>query len=81
MFDDGPELFDAICGIGVEGVVGKRLDEPYKPGERAWLKVKNRGYWRYPHEMAAIREDRSRPHRDSELSASPYRHHERPADA
>jgi ATP-dependent DNA ligase len=28
MFDDGPELFDAICGIGVEGVVGKRLDEP-----------------------------------------------------
>jgi hypothetical protein len=24
------------------------------PGERAWLKVKNRGYWRYPYEIAAL---------------------------
>ena len=47
VFDDGPGLFDAVCRQGVEGVVGKRLDEPYRPGERGWLKVKNRGYWRY----------------------------------
>ena len=24
----------------------KRLDEPYRPGERRWVKVKNRDYWR-----------------------------------
>jgi bifunctional non-homologous end joining protein LigD len=54
MFEDGPELFDAVCRVGVEGIIGKRLDEPYKPGERGWLKVKNRGYWRYPYEVAAL---------------------------
>jgi hypothetical protein len=28
-------------------VVAKRLNEPYRPGERAWIKHKNRDYWRY----------------------------------
>jgi hypothetical protein len=27
--------------------VAKRLDEPYRPGQRAWVKTKNRDYWRY----------------------------------
>jgi ATP-dependent DNA ligase len=31
----------------LEGVVAKRLNEPYRPGVRAWIKTKNREYWRY----------------------------------
>jgi hypothetical protein len=31
--------------------VAKRLRDPYKPGERGWLKIKNRGYWRFGHEL------------------------------
>ncbi len=40
-------LFDAVCEQELEGVVAKRLNEPYRPGERAWVKTKNREYWRY----------------------------------
>jgi hypothetical protein len=29
-----------------EGVVAKRLDDPYLSRERRWVKVKNRAYWR-----------------------------------
>jgi bifunctional non-homologous end joining protein LigD len=65
IFESGPQLFDAVCREGVEGVVGQRLDEPYKPGERAWLKVKNRRYWRYPYEIAAVQLSRERASRAS----------------
>jgi bifunctional non-homologous end joining protein LigD len=33
-FDDGRALFDAVCRDGHEGIVGKRLRDPYKPGKR-----------------------------------------------
>jgi bifunctional non-homologous end joining protein LigD len=33
-FDDGEALFEATLELGLEGVVAKRLDEPYRPGER-----------------------------------------------
>jgi bifunctional non-homologous end joining protein LigD len=46
-FTDGHALFDAVCEWEMEGVVAKRLHEPYRPGERAWVKTKNREYWRY----------------------------------
>jgi bifunctional non-homologous end joining protein LigD len=46
-FGDGEALFDAICAQELEGVVAKRLNEPYRPGARAWVKTKNREYWRY----------------------------------
>jgi len=37
-----------IPRCGPEGIVGKRLSHPYRPGgERGWVKVKNRGYWRF----------------------------------
>ena len=57
VFDDGGFLFDQVCERGLEGIVGKRLDQPYRPGERRWAKVKNRGYWRYPAELAAAQRD------------------------
>jgi bifunctional non-homologous end joining protein LigD len=46
-FDDGAALFDAICERELEGIVAKRIEGRYRPGERAWIKVKNRDYWRY----------------------------------
>jgi bifunctional non-homologous end joining protein LigD len=37
----GPEFYDAACARGVEGVVAKRVDAPYRAGRsRAWLKVR-----------------------------------------
>jgi ATP-dependent DNA ligase len=47
VFDDGPSLFAAVFEQGLEGVVAKRRDSLYRPGERGWIKVKNRGYWRF----------------------------------
>jgi bifunctional non-homologous end joining protein LigD len=44
-FDDGEALWSAVCDYELEGIVAKRLDEPYLPGRRRWLKVKNRAYW------------------------------------
>jgi bifunctional non-homologous end joining protein LigD len=38
---DGPAIYQAACRLGVEGIVSKRADAPYLPGDRrAWLKVK-----------------------------------------
>ena len=33
-FEDGEALFAAVCARGLEGVVAKRLRDPYRPGER-----------------------------------------------
>jgi bifunctional non-homologous end joining protein LigD len=39
--DDGPAFFAAVCRAGLEGVVAKRADAPYRGGRsRQWLKVK-----------------------------------------
>jgi hypothetical protein len=44
VFDDRPALFEAACREGHEA---KRL--PYKPGQRGWLKLKNRNYRPFEH--------------------------------
>lgn len=46
-FDDGAALFEAICERELEGIVAKRRGGRYRPGERGWIKIKNRNYWRY----------------------------------
>jgi bifunctional non-homologous end joining protein LigD len=51
--DDGAGLWEWVCDRGLEGVVAKRLADRYRPGERRWLKIKNRAYWRYPLEVEA----------------------------
>jgi ATP-dependent DNA ligase len=38
----------------LEGVVAKRLGEPYRPGERSWIKRKNPAWPRYQAELEAI---------------------------
>ena len=39
----GPDLFRAACNFGLEGIVSKRRDSPYRAGRSpSWIKVKNR---------------------------------------
>jgi ATP-dependent DNA ligase len=39
----GPDLFRAACDMGLEGLVSKRRDRPYRGGRsKDWVKVKNR---------------------------------------
>ena len=47
-------LFPAGCERGLEGVVAKRLRDPYRPGERQWLKTKNRDTARFAEERDGI---------------------------
>lgn len=40
---DGEVLYDQVQKLGLEGIVGKRADSPYKPGRSAiWLKIRTR---------------------------------------
>jgi ATP-dependent DNA ligase len=45
-FTDDPRLaeawFDDAAGVGQDGLVAKRDDQPYLPGQRGWVKVKHR---------------------------------------
>jgi bifunctional non-homologous end joining protein LigD len=50
-FDDGEALLAATSEHGLEGVVAKRRHEPYRPGERGWVKVKHRHYWRFGRDL------------------------------
>jgi bifunctional non-homologous end joining protein LigD len=46
----GDRLFAAACKLGLEGIVSKKLNAPYRSGSsRTWIKVKN------PHAPAATR--------------------------
>ena len=39
---DGPAVFRHACSLGLEGIVSKRMDAPYRSGpSRTWLKSKN----------------------------------------
>jgi bifunctional non-homologous end joining protein LigD len=39
---DGAEMFEAVCKLGLEGMVSKKLDAPYRSGpSKTWIKVKN----------------------------------------
>jgi bifunctional non-homologous end joining protein LigD len=51
-FGDGEALFEAMCERGLEGVVAKREQERYRPGERLWVKTKNRTTARFAEELA-----------------------------
>ena len=39
---DGAEMFKAVWKLGLEGIVSKKLDAPYRSGKsKAWIKVKD----------------------------------------
>src|SRR5438105_2055132 len=41
----GPDLYRAACRLGLEGLVSKRRDRPYRAGRSPdWVKVKNRSH-------------------------------------
>jgi bifunctional non-homologous end joining protein LigD len=49
---DGPTIFEHVCRMGLEGVVSKRVDAPYRSGlSKTWVKTKNP-------ESAAVRRER-----------------------
>ena len=53
-FEDGQALFDAVRARGLEGVVAKRERQPYRAGERSWVKVKNPETRRFAEERAGV---------------------------
>lgn len=54
-FRDADALWAVVERDGLEGVVAKPLNSTYRPGDRrAWLKVKNRAYWKYAVEMEGL---------------------------
>jgi ATP-dependent DNA ligase len=50
-FDDGQALFAAVVEQGLEGIVAKPRTSTYRLGQPGWLKIKNRGYWRFGQEL------------------------------
>src|SRR5919201_5533447 len=70
-FDDGEALLAATSAHGLEGVVAKRRHEPYRPGERVWVKVKHRHYWRFGRERQALPGRVARPPRSRGSPAAP----------
>jgi len=41
----GPDLFRQVCKLGLEGLVSKHKDRPYRGGRSPhWIKVKNRSH-------------------------------------
>jgi ATP-dependent DNA ligase len=39
---DGAKMFKAVCKLGLEGMVSKRLTSVYKSGpSKTWIKIKN----------------------------------------
>jgi bifunctional non-homologous end joining protein LigD len=39
---DGSTVFEHICRMGLEGIVSKRVDAPYRSGpSKTWVKAKN----------------------------------------
>jgi len=38
----GDKLYEAACKLGLEGIVSKKLNAPYRSGPtKSWIKVKN----------------------------------------
>ena len=40
----GRRLFELVAENGLEGIVAKRLTDPYAPGRTTWFKILNRSY-------------------------------------
>jgi bifunctional non-homologous end joining protein LigD len=54
-FTEGEALFKVMCQRGLEGVVAKREVDRYRPGDRGWVKIKNRATRRFAEELAGAR--------------------------
>lgn len=74
-FEDGDSLFRAICDRGLEGVWRSVPATRTRPGERLWVKTKNRGDSRFAEELAGATRNVSSPtaHLRYERPATPGR--------
>jgi bifunctional non-homologous end joining protein LigD len=59
-FENSQALWAVVERDSLEGVVAKPLNSRYRPGQRGWLKVKNRAYWKYAIEREVAIEGRAR---------------------
>ena len=42
---DGEVIFQHACKLGLEGIISKRIDLPYRSGpSKSWIKVKNKNH-------------------------------------
>jgi ATP-dependent DNA ligase len=57
---DGRALFEAVCRVGLEGVVATNVASRYGANERGWIKTKNPTYWRRDAEREAVARSRQR---------------------
>ena len=49
---EGPIVFEHACRLGLEGIVSKRIDAPYRSGRaKCWIKVKNKNAAAYGREL------------------------------
>ena len=53
-FEDCEALFAAVCARGLEGVVAMRDRDFYRPGDRVWVKTKNRTTLRFAEERDGV---------------------------
>ena len=53
-FEDGEALHRVVCDSGLKGIVAKRERDPYRPGERGWVKTKNRATARFAEERDGL---------------------------
>jgi ATP-dependent DNA ligase len=61
MEGDGPTIFEHACRLGLEGIVSKRADLPYRAGvSRTWLKTKNKKHPALLRVKEAFEEERKR---------------------
>ena len=44
MLGQGRRLFELVAEMDLEGIVAKRLVDPYAPGRTTWWKILNRSY-------------------------------------
>jgi ATP-dependent DNA ligase len=52
----GPDLFQAACDVGLEGLVSQRSDRPYRGGRSPyWIKVKNRSHHAFERVLESFR--------------------------
>jgi bifunctional non-homologous end joining protein LigD len=73
VFDHGEALMETIVERGWEGVVAKKLAGAYRPGQRGWIKIKNRDYWRYAQDLELNYGSLVKTRRSAEAAATLHR--------
>ena len=57
---EGRALYQAVVDADLEGIVAKKLADPYNPKSTRWHKILNRDYWQRPGRAERFRERQGR---------------------